>query len=204
MNQDELSQLLRKAPAPQRPDSYWDEFPRRIVADLKGRGTGERDARAVFPWAALLAGAVVFAGLMAVSLWKGHAEPPASAEEMKDGRTLSAMLAKYPGRLRAVIRDRQGVHPLVSDGSDVATTDPLWLEIDDGAERRIVATFSGQRIPVGGDYAVVLIDPSGHVMLVGRSLFWSQGLSTGLSGGIQVKASQIPNGRTAPVPTQPL
>jgi hypothetical protein len=193
MNREDLERELAGCRVPARPDDYWEAFPARVIGSL--RADSKRCAE---PWRTRLligtlsaaAGALAMLGL---SLLHHRSQPPAQAEALSDGRLLGAMLAKFPGRLRAVTRDGTGLHTDVSDSADVATSDPVWLEIHEGGVDRVIATFSGQKVSTALGDAIVLVDRSGHVMLVGDAFFWSQEVSAGLPGGIRLRAARIPS-----------
>jgi len=204
MKRDELDRLLAQSRVPEPPDAYWDAFPGRVIrslqADARVRDTPPRTRLLI---AALAATAGVLAAL-SLSLWIVRPQPTPPGEALRDGRALGAMLARFPGRLRAVTRDKEGLHTLLSSTADIATSDPVWLEIREGGTYRVIATFSGQKITTGQGDAIVLADRSGHVMLIGDAFFWSQEVSAGLHGSIRLQAAPIPEPDTAKRPPSPL
>jgi hypothetical protein len=204
MKRDDLDRLLRQSHVPELPDAYWDAFPGRVVRSLQTdakRRDEPRHTRFVITTLAAAAGAFA---ILSLSLWISRPQPSLSGESLKDGRILGVMLAKFPGRLRAVTRDNKGLHTLLSSTTDVATSDPVWLEIREGGSDRVIATFSGQTISTERGNAIVLTDRSGHVMLIGDAFFWSQEVSAGLPGDIRLQAAQIPESNTITRPPPPL
>jgi hypothetical protein len=192
MNRDALDRLLAQSRVSEHPDAYWDAFPGRVTRSLQSDSSGRYEPRRPrFVIATLAAVAGAFA-ILSLSLWISRPQPALSGESLKDGRLLGAMLAKFPRRLRAITRDNEGLHTLVSGTADVATSDPIWLEIREGASDRVIATFSGQTISTERGDAIVLTDRNGHVMLIGDAFFWSQEVSAGLPGSFRLQAVPIP------------
>jgi hypothetical protein len=188
MNPEDLDPILRAARIPERPDAYWQRFPDRVIGRL-----GHADRRPPLPFGrlfALIAGAAVCGLVLGFVLWHrdGRAVDEAS---LRDGRALRELVARYANHLQAVELDGNGFHTQLSAFADVAPSDPIWLEIREGADRRVIVTFSGQRIRCGGRDVVVLCDVGGQVLLVGDGFFWSQHASAGAAGKFQIRAEQI-------------
>jgi hypothetical protein len=192
MNKDVLSGVLARCRVPERPDDYWDAFPARVIRSLRAGATPGTEPRRSGLLIGILAAAAGALAMFSLSLLTRQPTPAPPSEVLRDGRLLGAMLVKFPGRLRAVTRDRAGIHSIVSSTADVATSDPVWLEIHEVGGDRVIATFSGQKISTESGDAIVLVDRSGHVMLVGDAFFWSQDVSAGLPGDVRLRASQIP------------
>jgi hypothetical protein len=197
-----LESMVQGARVPERTDDYWNDFPGLVVRRIQA---GEMPSDGRRPWrlAAGLATAVACGLVLGFALW--HRAPPSGGADvnLRDGRVLREFLARYPGRLRAVIQDGGGLHAQFSDAVAVSTSDPIWLEIREGRELRVIATFSGQVVQCGGKNVMVLSDGGGHVMLVGEGFFWSREVSAGVAGNVRIRAEQIPKAQAptrAPTP----
>jgi len=197
MNEDDLDRMLREAVVPEQPKSYWDKFPGEVVLRLSSEGNGHRRRRF---WPLAAAGfATAGAGLLlGFALWHRNGLRGPDAAELRDGRVLQALETEFPGRLQAIIMDARGVRPQLSALSDVSESDPIWLEIREGKERRVVVTFSGQVIRCGGRDVVVLADHDGQVMLLGPGFLWSPQASAGEAEGVEIKAEQLTDRRKDP------
>jgi len=197
MNDDDLDEMLREAAVPERPQADWDRFPGQVVLRLSSGET--RSLRRRF-WPLAAAGlATACAGLLlGFALWHRNGFGGPDGTELRDGRMLQALEAEFPGRLQAIIMDARGVRPQLSASSDVSESDPIWLEIREGKERRVVVTFSGQVIRCGGRDVVVLADHDGQVMLLGPGFLWSPQASAGEAEGVEIKAEQLTDRRKDP------
>jgi hypothetical protein len=202
MNEPDVDTLLRGARLPQRPDEYWDEFPSRVIRRLQAEKRGATRPR---PWrlGVSLAAAAACGLVVGFVIWHRRPAPGGIQDALRDGRVLRELQAQYPGRLRAIIQDEKGMHTQLSDLADVAASDPVWLEIRDGSDDRVVVTFSGQLVRFGSRDVMVLSDLGGQVMLVGDGFFWSHQVSTGLARTLQIRAEQIPSAQNQRKPAPP-
>jgi hypothetical protein len=182
MNQDELDQILRSSRLPERTETYWEGFPRRVTQRLE----------------------IELEVPIRSSPWHPFSPWDDRFVALYDGRVLRQMQAQYPGRLQAIIQDGSGVHPQLSAAANVSMSNPVLLEIRDGKDHRVIVTFSGQLVKCGGRDVMVLSDVGGQVMLVGDGFFWSRQASSGLSDTVHIQAEQIPNARTRVEPPTPL
>ena len=105
----DLDSQLKRVPVPQRPDEYWEVFPRRV----RVRVTVSRMAREPFPsrrpqwaWAGGFAGALV----LALLIWGGQHQ-----FEHFFSHALRQDLAQLPQNLKTFMSDEHGQHALVSD-----------------------------------------------------------------------------------------
>jgi hypothetical protein len=203
MNQDELDQILRSSRLPERTETYWEGFPRRVTQRLEIEL--EVPIRSS-PWrlGGALIGAAACGLLIGFLLWHPFSPWDDRFVALYDGRVLRQMQAQYPGRLQAIIQDGSGVHPQLSAAANVSMSNPVLLEIRDGKDHRVIVTFSGQLVKCGGRDVMVLSDVGGQVMLVGDGFFWSRQASSGLSDTVHIQAEQIPNARTRVEPPTPL
>jgi hypothetical protein len=111
---------------------------------------------------------------------------------LRDGRLLHEMQDRYPGRLQAIIRDAEGLHTQLSAEAEPSHSDPIWIEISEGNDRRVVVTFSGQLVRCDNKDVMVLSDDRGGVMLVGDGFLWSRQATTGLGNALRIEAEEIP------------
>jgi hypothetical protein len=188
MSPDSLDPLLRKAKVPAQTDDYWNRFPDRVVTRLR-----HAETPAAIPYGrlcVLLFGAAAFGLIIGFALWHRGAGARDEAG-LRDGRVLRELAAQYSNRLQAVVLDGSGLHAQLSAAADVSPSDPIWLEIRDGRDRRVIVTFSGQRIRCGDRNVIVLSDVGGQVMLVGDGFFWSQQVSAGAADKFQIRAEQL-------------
>jgi len=175
MNDHELNQLLRSAPLPPRPGSYWERFPEKVLLAIRHRP--ERSAspgRSVAGFAVLgLAAACLAVGVF-VQFSGSHAPPGPGAELAAARKFFSEVEALFPHQVQAIVFDSQGPHLLLAARADVASAAPLYLKLctKNGCEE--VVTFSGQEIPFGGQTCQVLAEADGQIMVVGDHAVWPQ------------------------------
>jgi hypothetical protein len=203
MNDDDLDRLLQGARAPDLPDDYWGRLPDRILRRLSE--TREDQFRSRF-WRlniALAAAAACGLALSAV-LWHRNAQLRDAYAALRDGRVLRELEARYPGRLKAIIQDGSGLHTQLSDVADVSASDPIWLEIRDGKDDRVIVTFSGQQIRCGGRNVIVVSGLDGQIMLIGDEFFWSRQASAGLAERLKIRGEHVPRLRAPAKPASPL
>jgi hypothetical protein len=204
MNKGSIDRIFRDAGVPDCPDDYWDRFPDRVIESLKTTRQAPVRARPL-PWQ--LGGALIAATACGLVLgfvfWHRHLPREDNYGALRDGRVLRELQTQYPGRLQAIIQDGSGLHTQLSDAADVSTSNPIYLEIRDGTDHRVVVTFSGQLVRCGGKNVMVLSDAGGEVILVGEGFFWSRQTSAGLSKALQIQAEPMPadRGRSRPSPS---
>jgi hypothetical protein len=190
MNSDELDRMLGKAEVPKRSDTFWSTLPGRVVRRIETEATL---APRRWVWQLGTASAIAACCGLAIGfvLWHRNVRELDDYAAMRDGRTLRALQDRYPGRLQAIVRDASGLHTLLSDDAAPATSDPVWLDIQDGGDRRVVVTFSGQLVRCQGKDVMVLSDAAGHVILVGEGFLWSRQATAGLGSALRIQAEEI-------------
>jgi hypothetical protein len=205
MNKGSIDRIFRDAGVPDCPEDYWNRFPDRVINSLKA--TRQAPVRAgPLPWR--LGGALIAAAACGLVLgfvfWHRHLPRDGNYGALRDGRVLRELQAQYPGRLQAIIQDGSGLHTQLSDAADVSMSDPILLEIRDGADHRVIVTFSGQLVRCGGRNVMVLSDAGDQVILVGEGFFWSRKASAGLSKALRIQAEPMPvdrgQSRSSPSP----
>lgn len=179
MNNSELNSILRKARMPERPDDFWEFFPRRVINGLARNPSQFDGARADQPFLARWAWAFATAAGVLVALvalhWSG---PPPAPDVLASVKMVDETLALFPHQVRAIVHDEHGLRLVLSEQSDVPASSPLYVKICDGTHCSSLVTFSGQEIQFAGQNLTVLSDSRGGIILEGNKLIWS---STGPS-----------------------
>ncbi|HEY5228644.1 MAG TPA: hypothetical protein VIJ19_08890 [Opitutaceae bacterium] len=190
MNSNELDRMLGKAAVPERSDAYWGSFPGRVVRRIETAGAPPARTRL---WQLGFASAFAACCGLVIGfvLWHRNARELDDYAAMRDGRTLRALEDQYPGRLQSIIRDASGLHTQLSGDAAPARSDPVWLEIEDGGDRRVVVTYSGQLVRCRGKDVMVLSDAGGQVILVGDGFLWSRQATSGLGNALRIQAEDI-------------
>ena len=206
MRDSELNQILKSTPVPERPQKYWEEFPSRVVEEIRARDRTEMckagpDRLPARRWwtpafgfkLAFAAGAaclLVLAGyIVGVQNGSSSSKPdPQLAEVQKCFREIEGL---FPNQLRAIVFDDRGPELVLADGPTVPTSTPLYLKITGPKGSRRYITFSGQQIQINGDTCDVLVDRSGNVLVVGRELAWSSSEPASKAGRYQIEARPL-------------
>jgi hypothetical protein len=204
MKNSELNQILKSAPVPDRPDAFWDEFPRRVMAKAHWRQT-QSPAKVNRPWTGPFGSrfrlqlATFGLGLAVIGLLLGY------AFGFRQGRRLSiteSQLAAarqyfqeidtlFPNQVRAIVFDSQGPHLVLAEHPNVTTTSPLYLRIRGPKGFQDFVTFSGQQIRFNGEVCEVLLDHQGNVMLVGQQWVWSAAQTAAENARYQIAARPL-------------
>jgi hypothetical protein len=171
----DLDRVLKSAKAPERPPEFWDQFPRRVSARIKGQeGRRVRSEKVSLGKRWLLfalsgAAACVLIGFFG-SHWQGRTDLAGSLQNQK---LVSEVLTMFPNQVQAIIQDEHGMKLSLADVPNVPSSVPLWIQVCDGNRCWSIVTFSGQTVQVAGKNVEVLSEGSGGVMLVGDQFFWS-------------------------------
>jgi len=174
MNNSGLDSILKKARVPERPDDFWEFFPRRVInglarnPSLSGRARADHSFLARWAWA--LATAVgVLAAVLAIH-WNGAKTSPDVLASLK---LVDETMAMFPHRVRAIVQDEHGLRLMLSEQGDVPASTPLYVKICDGRHCSSLVTFSGQEVQFAGQTLTVLADAHGGIILEGNKLLWS-------------------------------
>ncbi len=194
MNKADLDRLLKGVRVPERAESYWAEFPRRVSVRLRRQTHGEtpRPIASLRPWRLALLGSGALAVLclvagLASALWR--AGQPASAGRLAFiQKCYSEVEGLFPNQVEAIVFDRTGPQLVLANQPDVPRSTPLYLKIRGPHGTQEVVTFSGQQIRVNGDVCDVLVDGAGAVMLVGQKLLWSSAPAIREPGSYRIEA----------------
>lgn len=194
MNNSELDRILKAAKAPERPEEFWAQFPRRITSRLHWNSAApEARSRHWFPrlaWALTAAAACLLIGFM-LGHQRGQKDTLAESGLLQNEKVIKEMLAMFPNRVRAVVQDEHGLNLVLSDNADVPVSTPLWVKVCDGQHCSAVVTFSGQRIQVAHQDVTVLSDPEGKIILEGDHFLWSNGQTMLAQGKLKIEAKAL-------------
>ena len=190
MNNSELERMLKAAQVPERPESYWTEFPGRVVSRLHWRPSAiAAETPGWFPrlaWGIAAATACLIIGF-AVGHWRGQAEV-ASSGLLQNQKVIREMLGMFPNRVRAIVQDEHGLSLVLADKDEVPVSAPLWVRVCDGQRCSTLVTFSGQEVQLAGRKVTVLSDAKGGVVVMGDQFVWSGNQPVGTSGGLKIEA----------------
>lgn len=215
MSNEELDQMLKAAPVPEREARYWARFPQQVMSQIQARGLRERAAPgAARVWARadtgcwrgwathlerlcpkpawVLALAVVCLGLGFVfGQWKarhGLGDEPQLAVVRKCYGELEAL---FPHQIRAIVFDAHGARLELAEQADVPASPPLYLRVWGPSGCQEFVTFSGQQIRLNGQSCEVLLDRSGAVLVIGEQLVWSSSEPGGKKGAYRLEARPL-------------
>ena len=180
MNDAELNDLLKSARVPERPDAYWERFPRRVILRLQDREAKYETSRArpdfsrIFQtWGirlALTSGLVLLT--FAAFWWRKSESLSRDRDFVKVQKYFHEIDTLFPRQVRAIVFDRQGTRLLLAEKPNVSESQPVYLKICNGKGCQELVTFSGQRIEVNNVLCEVLITRQDEVIIVGEKLFW--------------------------------
>lgn len=194
MNDQELNRILKSAAPPQRDDEYWADFPDQVARNLnRPARPAPRAARwpARLVWATGFAVVCVCAGILIGQ----HFRPPASAADngqvLENAKLIREVMAMFPHRLRAIVKDESGLRLVLSDADDVPASPPLWVKVCAGERCTTLVTFSGQELQVAGQKMTVLCNGSGEIILEGNRFLWSSTERTYAGRHLKIQAKNI-------------
>ena len=114
MNDFELESKLKNIPLPERPESYWENFPARVRAQLRRPASVARLDETRLPQFAWRLG-VSFACLVIGLLALGQPLKAASRAIFQNERIIRRQVAELPAHLRILMADEHGLHYLVAE-----------------------------------------------------------------------------------------
>lgn len=196
MKNDELDQLLKSAPVPERTPEFWAELPQRIAA--KTHWQAQRPATSVaeprgFNWLNWAIGGAVVAVVLCISflLQPGPASRASANRLVRAEKCYREVEAMFPNQVQAIIFDEHGPRVVLSEKADVPDSPPVYLRICGPRGCQEVVTFSGQQLRVNGDVCDVLLDSAGNVLLVGQTIVWSGNSPDRPVGRFRIEGSSI-------------
>jgi len=153
MKNSELENLLKRAKAPKHSREYREQFPKRVVAELRQIRRPERFETRRLP---KLAWAMSTAAACAVIIFvAGHFQHNpvvnSSHELLSNTKLVSETLAMFPNRVRAIVQDERGLSLILSEHEDVPASTPLFVKVCDRHHCSAVVTFSGRRCRLVGE-----------------------------------------------------
>ena len=196
MNDAELNRILKSAAPPEREREYWEEFPDRVSRQLNRPLPRERRPVNWLPrlaWAGGIAVVCLLAGLLVGHRLGQQETANGNGHLLQSEKLIREVMAMFPNRVRAIVKDETGMQLVLSDNADVPTSTPLWVKISRGKASTTLVTFSGQEVEVAGQKLTVLANAEDGVILVGDRLAWaSDETGAGLQDlKIQARAIQI-------------
>ncbi len=193
MNNSDLDKTLKAARVPEHPHDYWEDFPHRVLAQLRNTPE-ERHApssrRPRLAWGFGLVFACLAVGF-AIGHWHGRRQTSDPWALLRNEKLLHEVLTFFPNRVRAIMQDEHGVQLVLSDNPDVPLSTPLWIKICEGNRCQAAVTFSGQELQIAGRRVEVLADAQGNIMLVGNHLYWSSTRPDRAPGDLRIQARPL-------------
>ncbi len=204
MKNSDLDRALKSAAVPERPEAYWEEFPRRVAAEARRlKSRPEAAAGGLHPaplatslslrWAAFGLGAAVLAVCLtfALGLWQGRPGGITRQELAAARKYFHEIEALFPHQVRAIVLGRDAPRLVLADQPNVAASRPLFLRIRGPRGSQDYVTFSGQQIRFDGEVCEVLLDHQGEVLLIGPKAVWSAAKDLATSDRYQVDACPL-------------
>jgi hypothetical protein len=199
MNNAELEKLLKTAATPACEAGYWEQFPKKITANIhwqKQRGA-TFDAEdfsnrkpGLLLWTAGLASACIILGF-AVVFWHGQASSETARQVAAAKRYFQEIAPLFPNQVRAIVFSQQGAQLVLAEKADVPDSPPLFVKVCGPLGCQSFVTFSGQQIRVNGEVCDVLADVRGGVMLVGSKFFWASAQPELAANHLRIEAQAL-------------
>jgi hypothetical protein len=180
MKNSELDQLLKSVPVPERPASYWDQFPARVMAKThwlasRAETTGTPAEPAPY-WLrprfriAVVGLGLVMAGLLLGYIFgfqHGHNLAITDLQMAQARKYFQEIQTLFPGQVQAIVLSQPGARLVLAEQPNVPASAPLYLRVCGPKGCQDFLTFSGQQIRLNGEVCDVLLDPQGNVLLAG-------------------------------------
>lgn len=176
MNDAKLNRILKSAEPPRRPDEYWQDFPDRVVRQLNRPMPPEHRAARWLPrlvWAGGVAAVCIIVGFILGHRFAGPESADGNGQLLQSEKLIREVLAMFPNRVRAIVKDESGIQLVLSDADDIPDSTPLWVKVCRGEHCTTLVTFSGQELQIAGQKLTVLSDASGGVILTGDRFAWA-------------------------------
>jgi hypothetical protein len=189
VDDDKLTELLKSARAPDRSAGYWENFPKRVTAQLfAGAPAPSTTSASPFrAWGWGLAGACAVL-IASFGLWMRARVVSAEPNYTKLYREIESM---FPNQVRAIVVENGGVRLDLSDRPDIPSSPPLRVDVCHNQQCGTYITFSGQQIRVNTENWDVLSDGLGHVVVAGRSRVWTSAEPARRAGAYHIDAEPL-------------
>lgn len=180
----ELDQLLKSAPVPARPEAYWDQSARRVMAKIDWletrtqAGADRPRSESLGPrvWLRFATVGLVLAvvGLgFALGFRQGRRLSISDAQLAAARKYFQEIETLFPNQVQAIVFDQRGPRLVLAEQPNVPASAPLYLRISGPKGWQNCVTFSGQQIRVNGEVCEVLLDGEGNTLLVGQHGVWT-------------------------------
>jgi hypothetical protein len=191
MNNSELDKKLKAARGPALDAEYTDDFPRLVLAGL--RSAPRQMMQPKHSWRPRLAWGLATGVCILIAFAAGHwhGRMAANQDVLASSKLVEETLAMFPNRVRAIVRDEQGMNLVLSDQADVPASTPIYVRICDGKHCSSLVTFSGQEIQVAGQKITVLSDARGGIILEGNNFVWSSLAENETTRGLNIQAKLL-------------
>jgi hypothetical protein len=166
-----LDELLKTARTPVRSAGYWENFPKRVTAQLLAGSQPGPVSSFTLPrlWAYGLA-SVSAVLVLCLGLWMRNRTAAVQPDYAKLYQEINTL---FPNQVRAIIVGHTGVSLDLSEKPDVPSSPPVRVDVCRHQQCLTYITFSGQSIRLNGETCDVLADAHGHVSVVGRDIVWT-------------------------------
>jgi hypothetical protein len=175
-----LDDLLRTSKVPERPASYWRDFPGQVMDRLKRQEHQSMRESHQSPWSLGLGAwrlSAAAAALLVIGFVAGHWHATTRTSALQAmtqyQKVYREMAQLFPNQVRAIVMDPSGMHLVLSDQANVPASQPVVIKVSSGGQTQKIITFSGQEIRLNGETCEVMTDSDGNVILVGRGWCWS-------------------------------
>jgi hypothetical protein len=117
MNDFDLESKIRGLRVPERDEDYWEDFPRRVLTEMRS-APAERPAPRTFMPGLLWCGRVAVACLVAgFCLWQSRMPKALSHALLKNENEFRQSVARFENNLGTLMQDEHGLHRLIEDQS---------------------------------------------------------------------------------------